>query len=242
LSLAAETAGLAGWLEWDKSDASTSARYFQAGLEAARDSGDAALGAYLLGSAACQPSYSEQPYRRLELLADRSHGFSCADGTSATRAWLATLEAEAHVLAGDEHGCRDALARAENSFAVVDDADSRPRVTFFNSAYLKGECGLSLARLGHTEEARPLLHSALSDLPAEQQKGRPRLLTALGTAYLRTGEVEEACRLGSEALDLARKQGVEPNLRDVRELRRRLEPWSDSPTVSRFDEQFRTTA
>ncbi|MFL6189773.1 MAG: hypothetical protein ACJ75E_07965, partial [Actinomycetes bacterium] len=55
-------------------------------------------------------------------------------------------------------------------------------------------------------------------------KTRPRLLAALATAHVRQGNIDEACRLGSEALDLAARQQVAPNLQDVRRLRMEPEP------------------
>jgi hypothetical protein len=243
LSLAAETSGLAGWLVWDQADMAASARYFRIALEAASEAGDTALGAYLVGSAACQPSHAEHPHRRLALLAERTFGFAASDGTPPTQAWLATLEAEAHGLARDETRCRKALAKADTAFQLAgQNAAARPRVTFFDAAYLAGEQGLNVARLGHAEEARPILQSAISGFGADRFKGRARLLTALGSAYVDEGEIEEGCRLAGEALQLTRDQGVEPSLRDVSVLRRRLGPWSDTVAVRQLDEQLKETA
>jgi hypothetical protein len=50
-------------------------------------------------------------------------------------------------------------------------------------------------------------------------KTRPRLLSALATAHVRQGNVDEACRIGADALALADRQQVAPNLQDVRRLR-----------------------
>jgi hypothetical protein len=68
-------------------------------------------------------------------------------------------------------------------------------------------------------------------------KTRPRLLTALATAHMRQGNIEEACQLGADALGLA-TQEVAPNLQDVRKLRIELEPWRDSAPVRRLDERL----
>jgi hypothetical protein len=42
-----------------------------------------------------------------------------------------------------------------------------------------------------------------------------------------------------EALGIAAKQEVQPNLQDVRKLRLDLEPWRDSQAVKDLDEQLR---
>lgn len=116
---------------WDTANMAASTKYFRTALEAANEAGDTALGAYLVGSAACQPSHSERPDRRLELLTGRAFGFTPADGTPTTRSWLATLEAEAYSLAGDEARCRKALAAADGAFqSHTQDLALRPRVTF----------------------------------------------------------------------------------------------------------------
>jgi len=56
-------------------------------------------------------------------------------------------------------------------------------------------------------------------------KVRPRLLSALATAHVHEGNIDEACRIGSDALALAERQQVTTNLQDVRRLRLDLEPW-----------------
>lgn len=114
----------------------------------------------------------------------------------------------------------------------------RPRVAFFNPAYLDGERGVALARLGRPDAAQDVLASALASLDPEALKTRPRLLTALATSHVRQGNIEQACQLGADALALATRQEVGPNLQDVRKLRLELEPWRDSRPVRTLDEQL----
>jgi hypothetical protein len=73
-------------------------------------------------------------------------------------------------------------------------------------------------------------------------KTRPRLLAALATAHVREGNVDEACRIGADALVLAGRQQVAPNLQDVRRLRLDLEPWRDTQAVRELDEQLATVS
>jgi hypothetical protein len=63
-------------------------------------------------------------------------------------------------------------------------------------------------------------------------------MAALATARVRQGNVDEACRLGSEALDLAARQQVARNLQDVRRLRVDLEPWRRTRAVRELDDQL----
>jgi hypothetical protein len=97
---------------------------------------------------------------------------------------------------------------------------------------------VALARLQRPQAAQQVLESALASLDPEVIKTRPRLMAALATAHVRQGSIDEACRLGSEALELAARQQVAPNLQDVRRLRVDLEPWRNTRAVRELDEQL----
>jgi transcriptional regulator with XRE-family HTH domain len=239
-SVAGETAGLAGWLAWDLEDRRAAGGYFRAGIEAAQEAEDRPLGAYLVGSSVVQPAYRERPHARLRRLQGRTHGFTVADANPATRAWLVTLEAEAHALAGNEAASLRALDQAEAIMSRTgeEDAARRPRTAFFTDAYLVGERGVALARLGRPADARQVLEAALGSLEPEMVKTRPRLLSALATAHVQQGNVDEACRIGADALALADRQQVTTNLQDVRRLRLDLEPWRNTQAVRELDEQL----
>jgi hypothetical protein len=239
-SVAGETAGLAGWLAWDLEDRRAAGAYFRAGIEAAQEAEDRPLGAYLVGSSCVQPAYRERPHARLRRLQGRTSGFSVSDANPTTRAWLVTLEAEAHALAGSEAASLRALDQAERIMDEADheDATRRPRATFFSRAYLDGERGVALARLGRPGDAQQVLEVALGSLDPEMVKTRPRLLTALATAHVQQGNIDEACRIGADALALADGQQVTANLQDVRRLRLDLEPWRNTQAVQELDEQL----
>jgi tetratricopeptide (TPR) repeat protein len=169
-----------------------------------------------VGSSCVQPAYRERPYARLRRLQGRTHGFAAADANPTTRAWLVTLEAEAHALAGSEAPSLRALDQAESIIDGVgeEDAARRPRAAFFTNAYLEGERGVALSRLGKRAAAQQVLEAALGSLDPEKVKTRPRLLSALAAAHVQQGNIDEACRIGSDALGPAvwrlRHYGVDP--------------------------------
>jgi tetratricopeptide (TPR) repeat protein len=172
------------------------------GLDAAKEADDRALGAYLVGSSCVQPAYRERPFARLRRLEGRTFGFARTDASPSTRAWLATLEAEAHALAGDTSKCLRAFDEAEAAMSGAggEDESRRPRVAFFDRNYLAGERGVALARLGQPDAAQEALRPALASLDPTAVKTRPRLLTALATAHVQQRDVDRACELGAEAL------------------------------------------
>jgi hypothetical protein len=90
--------------------------------------------------------------------------------------------------------------------AGEEDAARRPGVAFFEHARLVGERGVALSRLGLPADARQALETVLGSLDPEMVKIRPRLLSALATAPVREGNIDEACRIGADALALADRQ------------------------------------
>jgi tetratricopeptide (TPR) repeat protein len=241
-SLLGETAGVAGWLLWDLGANDSASAYVRTALEAAREAEDAALGAYLIGTASVVENRRENPDGRISRLLEHHFGFSRADASPSTRAYLAMLEAKARARTGK--GDRTLRAIDEALAAMTshdDDADRRrPRVTFYDSRRLAGEQGICLIRLKRSVDARAALEPALAALTPDQVKTRPGLMTALAATYVADGEVEEACRIGTEALSMAAEMEIEPSRQDVLELREQLTPWQNASVVRQLDEQLAT--
>lgn len=241
-SLAAETAGYAGWLRWDMDDPEGASVYFQTGLEAAREAGDRALGAYLMASSACQPPYRENPEDRLRQLNGSIYGFTRRDATPASQVWLAAKEADAYALLGDADGCLRALDRAERALYLIEPGDegARPRFHSVDGTWLEGERGASLAKLGRTAEARAVLNHVLATLGPSNERDRLWLFTSLASTYVQDREPEEACRVAMTTLDRASKMQLEPIFRMVQGIHHDLAAYGAGPAVRDLDEQLRT--
>lgn len=234
-SLAGETAILMGWLTSDDGEHATAQSYYQTALDAAQEANDRALGAYAVGSASTLPGFRASPEHTLFLLAEGSHGFRSTDASPTTRAWLGSLEAEAHAKAGQEADAFRALDRAATALGrVITEDEPRPRVPFFDQARLAGERGVIAVRLGSADEGHRALDDALRDLQPGL-KIESRLLTSLARAHLQKGDVEQACQVARDSLDVARSTETEPSLQDLLTLRDELSPWEDTSAVREFD-------
>ena len=238
-SLAAETAGFAAWLRWEMDDHQGTAVYFRTAIEAAREARDAALVAYLRGSAACQPPHREMPERRIQCLRSIDRG----DATPSARVWLAAKEADAFALMGRRDDCLRALERAEHFLhgqRTEQPGSRRPRFTAVDRMWLEGERGASLAKLGATELAREILEPVVAALGPTSERDRLWLMTSLASAYARDGEPEEACRLARATLSRAFTMQLTPVVELVRGLRRDLQRFSGSRAVRELDEHLRS--
>jgi hypothetical protein len=243
VALASETAGIAGWLHWDLGNTDKAKEYTRAGLQAAFEAGDAALGAYLVGAASVVENRREHPDGRIDQLLTKPFGFSRDQASPATRAYLTMLEAKARARTLDEADCLRAIDEATEAMDAAESvAEIRPRVPFYDGVRLAGEHGLCLSRLGKSDEARRVLEDALNSLSTSQQKTRPGLMTALAAAHVANGNIEEACQIGGAAWEMAVRMGIEPNRQDVIELREQLDPWKSAPSVRQLDEQLKASA
>jgi len=118
----------------------------------------------------------------------------------ATRAWAATLSAEAQAALGDEEGCLRALDQA----ASLLPAGPGRRSPWPDEHWLAGERGVALAALGRPAEARRALARALAGTGDERAADRLRWGLATARAHLADGQAERAAGIAVDVLRAAR--------------------------------------
>lgn len=233
-SLAGETAILMGWLSQDRGDEGTAQRYYMSALDAADEAEDSGLGAYAIGSASTLSAFRSSPAESIFLLTGAEvHGFRADHATPSTRAWILSLQAEAHTRDGDAVAAMGALDEADKLLTGTAGSDEpRPRVSFFDQARLLGERGVAAVRLGLPHEGEAALDEALRSITVDH-KIQSRLLTKLAQAHLRQGNIERACELAIDSLDIARDTSA--SVDDIRSLRHDLNPWVGAEALDRLD-------
>jgi hypothetical protein len=92
--------------------------------------------------------------------------------------------------------------------------------------------------LGKPDEALVSLEQSLKLMETGALRRRPRILTDMAFAHVQRYEIEEACRLASEALATSRSTGNTMVISRLDKLHHALEPWRTSAAVRDFDEQL----
>jgi len=230
-SLAAETSAMAGWLRWDQGAFEEADAYFGAGLVAAREAGDRAIGAYLIGCLADRPFNREKPDRRLEMLAANPMGFcNASDATPVTRAWLYGLEGGAYALLGRRDDFQRVQERAGELLATSYDPDEerRPRVPFYDKVMRAEQLSAGLDRMGDFRGAREVLEDV-----AHLGKGRMAMWLDLDAAYaaFHDAEPELGVEYARKALGAASSAGVKPILDYLHGLQPELRIYAQEPSV-----------
>jgi tetratricopeptide (TPR) repeat protein/transcriptional regulator with XRE-family HTH domain len=236
---AAEVSQLAGWLLFGIGQHEAAQSYYRVSLQASREAGDRALGAYVIGGMSFIPTASAKPDKALQYVKQAQR--TATDGSPATlRAWLAALESELQASLGNAAATRTALDKAERAADDAGDEERPTWIEYFDRGRLAGFAGVCHIRLDRPDEAIAPLHEALELLPESSVKHRSVLLTDLATARVKQGELDEGLRLAGESLEIATRMKGISAMRRLGEFRNRLEPWRSSREVRQFDEDYRT--
>ncbi len=237
-SIAGDIATLMGWQSLDTGRTARAWKYFRRAADAAREAENLALQAFAIAEAAYIPLLGGNHRAALPLLRE-ARDLAVPAGSPAFRAWLCGAEAEAHAVAGDADACLCALDCAE---AMLDEAqpDETPRwVAHFDRSHLvrwRGQCLVLLAR---PAAAQPVLQEAVRSVDLSFVRARAGMLVDLATSFLQQGEIEEGCRVATQALTLARNTRSARCEQRIVVFRSQVQLAADTPAVRQLDEQLR---
>ena len=242
-----EAAGFAAWLHADMYDIGTARAYYRMAIDRARRAGHDLLAGYMLGSLAAFEIDGGDPGLGLALTAEARQQIG-ATPHAAPSAWLDAIEALSLAAARrDADAAGHALARAAKTI----DQDRRsqpppwPWVFPFDHAKLAGYRALVAVRLTRPADALSAFTESLSAAqPAPKQRALVILEVATaacqdGTARRDSDRIDEAFRLGCEALGVGVTYSSERVIERARRFRRDYTGHATS-YVREFDEQLRT--
>lgn len=232
-----EAAGLAGSVAFDTGNHDLANVHYQAAVTFAEQAGSNLLQAFSLGMMGC---FKAEIGRRTEavVLIEQGKSRLPRDVPATVQARMATYEANAYAKVGDRPRALGALARADAASERIrhDDEMFWPLVFPFDSGRLERERGASATRLDLSEIALPALKTGLAALGSVPTKRRALVLCDLAESYIRTGEIEEACRHAAEAFTIGLQMGSDRTLKRVGRIRTELTPWKDTQAVKELEE------
>ena len=233
---ASEITMLAGRMSFfDLGRPSQAEPYYQDALEAAQDAGDRPMQAVVLGNKSFLPRSRGDFASALQLL-DQAKRLVPDDPV--VRSWAMALEAMTQAWAQEP---TQSLAALEAAETVLDDATPGAAPAWFDyydRPRLAGFKGQVHIRLAQPETAHAVLEEAMGALDPDAAKQRACYLADQATVCVDEGEVDQACQLGIQALELLGEVEYETGVQRVRDLRAKLRPWRDHPAVADLTEQL----
>lgn len=232
-----QVALLAGRVSFfDLHDASAARGYFAVVMDAARELRDRVLAAAALGHTSFIPA-GERNFEAARDYVRRTRQYAERGEAPMVASWASAVESEILTQAGESHAAIDATEKA----SLDGESASAPLPAwfdFYDEARLRGFRGYALLQAGRPDEARAVLESGVSGLPAQAVKQRSVLMADLATVHLRLGDVEEACSFAECSLGELAQAGYATGADRVRHFRAEVEPWHGHRSVRQLDEQL----
>ncbi|WP_407913885.1 hypothetical protein [Kitasatospora sp. NE20-6] len=249
--LAAGFCELAGYQAVDTGNPDRAQAYYERALTLTTATGDQPYGAYLvavnLGHLAL---HCGQPETALRWASSAQAAAITAAGP-ATRAAITAVVARANARMQRETETARLIRQAEELLDAADHEDEPDWIRYFTHAYLADEVAHCLHDLGRAPAARSQLADALDGVGKDKVRRLAIDAALLAATWLRTGDLDQACAIGRDAVAYAartgsgrcveRVAGVLADLqvhadyapvRDLREFVRAVLPEADSMAVT----------
>ncbi|WP_194891325.1 hypothetical protein [Catenulispora pinisilvae] len=228
-SASAELMLLVGWMSFDTAQHSLAQRYLIQALRLAQEAGDTKLGAEVLNAMSCVTARLGHPAEAVDL--------ARAARRSAIEASLPTLvseslalEAHGHALGDDSASCAASLLGAEQALDRANLVDSPEWLRYFDTRYLAAKASRALLDAGDARSAAAAAAYSLQ-MRGGYARGRAFNLTLLAHANAALGEVEQACHIGSMALNAGRTMHSARTRADLAALVNALKPYESKAAV-----------
>jgi transcriptional regulator with XRE-family HTH domain/tetratricopeptide (TPR) repeat protein len=240
--LSSELSQLAGEIFFDMHDYESAQACYGFATVAAKDAGAYDLWACSLVRHAFLPLY-EASYTQhiayykdaLSLLQGAHRLTEQGDSSLPTKYWVAAVEAEATSGVHDLVSCQRALDQAQG---VLEKKTQNPTWIRFNGTRLPALQGACYVRLQQPDLAIPALQDALQQFPKPDRK-RGLAVADLATALLQCHEVEQACAYIQDAIDIAAYSSSTFLRQRIQRLWIHLEPFADTISVRKLEQQIR---
>lgn len=236
-----ETAAI---MSWDSGQQALAQRYYVLALRSAKPAGDPAFGANVLAGMARQLLYLNHTSDALELVR-LAQDSSAGHATPTVRAMLHTREAWAYAKQGRISAFRRATGKAEEAFIRARSAEDPPWIKYFDAAELAGTTGGRLLDLAHHNYE--LAHETADHIERAVALRRPDRLRSsaldqIGLAETRLiqGEMEEASRLGHEAVTVVERTPSDRVRRKLAELYHYSAAHAGVPVIADLRDRMRS--
>jgi tetratricopeptide (TPR) repeat protein len=233
---ASEITMLAGRMSFfDLGRPSQAEPYYHDALEAAQDAGDRPMQAVVLGNKSFLPRSRGDFASALQLL-DQAKRLVPDDPV--VRSWAMALEAMTQAWAQEPTQSLATLEAAETVLDAATPGAAPAWFDYYDRPRLAGFKGQVHIRLAQPETAHAVLEEAMGALDPDAAKQRACYLADRATVCVDEGEVDQACQLGIQALQLLGEVEYETGVQRVRDLRVKLRPWRNHPAVADLTEQL----
>lgn len=232
-STVAEAMLLAAWMTYDAGQHGLAQRYYLSGLRLAQDAGDRRLAGSILSAMSHQATFVGRFTDAATLARAARMGISgVATPTLMAQFWA--MEARALARTPDHRATQHALAEAERFLDRRNHADEPEWITYFDDAELSAEAAHCFRDINSAQRSVEHAGNAMS---GSHVRSDFFATMVLADAHLRAGDIEEACRVALDALDLGEQLRSARAVSYLAEFRVALVPLQTNAHVRDLHEQ-----
>ena len=232
-STVAEATLLAAWMSYDACHHGLAQRYFLQALRLAQDGDDRRLAGSILSAMSHQATFLGH-YAQAATLARAARMGISGVATPTLMAQFHAMEARALARTGDTRACEQALTEATRALESRNSGDEPEWIAYFDEAELAAEAAHCFRDVDHARRAVAHAENAMSGTHVRSDFFATMVIA---DAHLRAGDVEEACRVALDALDLGEQLKSARCVSYLAEFRQRLASIGPSTIVRDFYEQ-----
>ncbi|MFH9984022.1 hypothetical protein ACH4ND_33445 [Streptomyces sp. NPDC017179] len=232
-STVAEATLLAGWMSYDACHHGLAQRYFLQALRLAQDANDRRLAGSILSAMSHQATFLGRYTQAATLARAALMGISPV-ATPTLRAQFHAMEARALARTGDVAACEAALSAATKALESRNNEDEPEWISYFDDVELAAEAAHCFRDVNSARRAVVHAENAMS---GSHVRSDFFATMVLADAHLRAGDVEEACRVALDALDLGEQLKSARCVSYLTEFRRNLSASGQSSAARDLAEQ-----
>lgn len=240
LAAFAQLSQMTGWLALDGNRHGAARRYLTTAVYAAHEAEQPALAASSLAYLSLQETYQGRLSSALSL-AQTASSVGHGSLTPLTKTMLATRLARAHAGLHNTDECLRSLDEMHTALSAAGQQEEPLWISYVDEVEITAQAGACYLDLGMTTEAGAALTRAI-DLLAQKAPHRVRdrvhYLVRLARCYLLQHEVERACEVASEALELSEAIGSARVVERLGEFCETLDPYAASKAAREFRELY----
>ncbi len=224
---------------FDLDDVASAMHYKDQARETAQEARNIELAIYALCTMSYQASWHGKAHAGIDYAA-AAQSLATKTDDPLLRACVAVEFAIAYAIDGQLKECMTEFDRALAGLALpAGQRSPESPVYWFHEGLVASHQSDCLLRLGKPAEAAASAERGLKLFDSSFVGDLAFCMLNLGTARLRTGEVEEAARVIGEGALLATKHRSARLTGEIRTARGCLQPWHNMPAVRELDERLR---
>jgi len=239
LHIQTQFADLCGWLYQDSGDYRAAAYWAGRALEWSHMCGDHDAIAFILARGSQLAGDMEDPMEAVD--AAEAAIKNAPQKVGRIVAVAMTYAAHGHALWRDRTNCERSYAMAQSLVGRLEADQDSPWALFLDHSYIEVQRARSLTFLGEYGAAVESFQKAISCLPCGYRRDRGVYLAREAVAHLGNGDVEQASRVGLQALAIGAETGSTRIIVELKHLDATLRKFSTTSSAADFRDAMNET-